>query len=149
MKQPWTTGSALVMQNGEMLGTDELKYTTPGTKDYLKISKALDVAADVREEEISRERGAIKDRFNNATHDLVTVKGTMELINYKGLEIQMKISKQVEGEIVKADGSERTFKSAKRLNQVNPTSVIEWRPKLAKGAKRTFEYTYSVYVSAR
>lgn len=149
MKQPWTTGTALVMQNGEMLGTDELKYTTPGTKAYLKISKALDVAADVREEEVSRERGAIKDRFNNATHDLVTVKGTMELINYKGLEIQMKISKQIEGEVVSAEGSERTFKTAKRLNQVNPTSVIEWRPKLAKGAKRTFEYTYSVYVSAR
>lgn len=149
MKQPWTTGTALVMQNGEMLGTDELKYTTPGTKAYLKISKALDVAAEVREEEIARERGSIKDRFNNPTHDLVTVKGTLELINYKGLEIQMKISKQMEGEIVSAAGSERTFKSAKRLNQINPTSVIEWRPKLGKGAKKTFEYTYSVYVTTR
>jgi len=148
MKQPWTTGTALIMQNGQMLGMDELKYTTPGTKAYLKISKALDIAAATTEEEIARERGAMKDRYDRITHDLVTVKGTLELTNYKGLDVVMKISKQLEGEVVLAEGSDKTFKSAKRLNQVNPTSVIQWRPTMKKGEKRTFEYTYKVYVAA-
>jgi hypothetical protein len=147
-KQPWTTGTALIMQNGQMLGMDELKYTTPGTKAYLKISKALDIAASMTEEEVARERGALKDRFDRVTHDLVTVKGTLEITNYKGLDVVMKISKQLEGEIVLAEGSDKTFKSAKRLNQVNPTSMIEWRPTMKKGEKRTFEYTYKVYVQS-
>ncbi len=148
MKQPWTTGTALIMQNGQMLGMDELKYTTPGTKAYLKISKALDIAASMTEEEVSRERGALKNQYNQITHDLVTVKGKLELTNYKGLDVTMKISKMLEGEVLSAEGSEKTFKSAKRLNQVNPNSVIEWRPTMKKGEKRTFEYTYKVYVNA-
>ncbi|MFM9873083.1 MAG: hypothetical protein ACKVQS_06410 [Fimbriimonadaceae bacterium] len=148
MKQPWTTGTALIMQNGQMLGMDELKYTTPGTKAYLKISKALDIAASMTEEEIARERGVLKNQYNQITHDLVTVKGKLELTNYKGLDVVMKISKQLEGEVVTAGGSEKIFKSAKRLNQVNPASVIEWRPTMKKGEKRVFEYTYKVYVSA-
>lgn len=149
MKQPWTTGTGLIMQNGQMLGMDELKYTTPGTKAYLKVAKALDVAAELREEEVARERGALKNQYNTVTHDLVTVKGTLELTNYKGVDVEVKTSKQLEGEVIKAEGSAKTFKSALRLNQVNPTSVIEWRPTLKKGETKKFDYTYKVYVAAR
>lgn len=149
MKQPWTTGSGLVMQAGQMLGMDEVKYTTPGTKAYVKIAKGLDVAAETREEEVDRERGVLKDRYGNISHDRVTVKGVLEITNYKGIDVEMKISKQIEGEVLKAEGSANLFKSAARLNQVNPTTLIEWRPTVKKGAKMTFEYTYQVYIPAR
>lgn len=149
MKQPWTTGSGLVMQNGQMLGMDEVKYTTPGTKAYVKIAKGLDVAAETREEEIDRERGVLKDRYGNISHDRVTVKGVLEITNYKGIDVEMKISKQLEGEVLKAEGSANLFKSAARLNQVNPTTLIEWRPTVKKGSKIVLEYTYQVYIPAR
>jgi hypothetical protein len=149
MKMPWTTGTALIVKGGEMLGQDELKYTTPGTKAYLKIAKGLDVSAEMREEEIERERGALKDRYNNPTFDLVTVKGTLVLTNYKGQDIEMKISKQFEGEALSTGNADNVFKSAKRLNQVNPTTAVEWRPSLKKGEKKVIEYTYKVYVTAR
>jgi len=148
-KMPWTTGPALTVKNGQMLGQDELKYTTPGTKANVKITKALDIAAEAREEEIERERGVLKDRYNNPTYDLVTVKGTMELTNMKAGEVEMRIRKSIEGEIIEAAGTSNTFKSTRRLNQVNINSVMEWRPSLKRGEKKTFTYTYKVYTAAR
>lgn len=148
-KMPWSTGPSLIVKNGQMLGQDELKYTTPGTKVNVKITKALDIAAEAREEEIERERGVLKDRYNNPTYDLVTVKGTIELTNLKASDVDMRIRKSIEGEVIEAPGSASSFKSTKRLNQVNINSVIEWRPSLKKGEKVTFTYTYKVYTTAR
>jgi len=148
-KMPWTTGPSLIVKSGQMLGQDELKYTTPGTKANVKITKALDIAAEAREEEITRDRGILKDRYNNPTYDLVTVKGTIELTNMKPGDVEMRIRKSIEGEIVEVPGASNTFKSAMRLNQVNINSVMEWRPTLKRGEKRTFTYTYKVYTAAR
>ncbi len=144
-KIPWTTGTALVVQNGQMLGEDELKYTTPGTEASVDIAKALDIVAESREEEIARQRGVLKDQYGNPRWDLVTVRGTVELTNLKSNEVDMRIRKIVEGEITESGGA-AVSKSAKRLNQVNATSIAEWRLKLAKGEKRTLQFTYQVYV---
>lgn len=145
-KMPWTTGTALIVQNGQMLGEDELKYTTPGTKASVELAKALDIAAEAREEEVARERGVLKDQYGNPRWDLVTVKGTVEITNLKGVDVDLRIRKLVEGEVVESGGAAKVTKSAKRLNQVNITSVLEWRPKLSKGGKTTITYTYKVYV---
>jgi len=147
-ERPWTPGSAFVVKDGQMMGQDSLSYTAPGMKTAVKISKALDIATDASEEEISRERGALKDREGEPTHDLVTVRGRVELQNFKDSDVQMRITKEVLGEVDSAIGSERVLKTAKRLNQVNANSMIEWRPLLKKGEKRTFEYTYKVYIAS-
>ncbi|MCB0825443.1 MAG: hypothetical protein KDC26_04590 [Armatimonadetes bacterium] len=146
---PLTTGPAVVMQKGEIIGQDELKYTSNGADAFLKISKALDISAAATSEEITRERGAIKDRYNNPAFDLVTVKGTVELINRKGEDVTMEITKDVEGELTEASNGGKIVKTAKRLNSQNINSRVVWTPTLKKGGKLTLTYTYQVYIASR
>jgi hypothetical protein len=150
MKQPWTTGSAMILQNGKMLGMDELKYTSPGSEATLKISKALDISFDYMEEETARDRKALQLGWANVYYyDLVTVKAAVELKNTKSLPVEMRVTKQVEGEVTESAGSYAVKKTTKQLNQVNPVSALEWRPVLAAGETKKFEFTYQVYVPAR
>ena len=82
-KQPFSTGVATIFKDNQIIGQDTMRYASPGGKAELQITKAMDVSADQLEEEISRDRGALKNTYNTITHDLVTLKGTLTLVNRK------------------------------------------------------------------
>lgn len=146
---PWTTAPATVFKNGEILGQDESRYTAVGADALIRITKALDVRADQSEEEVARERGALKVYSSNPTHDLVTVKGTLEIQNRKPEAIKMKITKDVTGEVVASTGDAKVIKNAKGLRDVNAHAQIQWTPTVKAGEKLTLTYTYKVYVPTR
>lgn len=146
---PWTTAPATVFKNGEILGQDESRYTAIGADALIKITKALEVRADQSEAEESRERGALKVYSSNPTHDLVTVKGTLEVQNRKSEAIKMKITKDVTGEVIASTGEAKVAKTAKGLRDVNASARIEWTPTVEAGKTVTLTYTYKVYVPTR
>lgn len=146
---PWTTAPATVFKNGEILGQDESRYTAVGADALIRITKALDVRADQSEEEIERERGALKVNSSNPTHDLVTVKGTLEIQNRKPEAIKMKVTKDVTGEVTASTGDAKVMKNTKGLRDVNAHARIEWTPTVAAGKTITLTYTYKVYVPTR
>lgn len=145
--RPLTTAAASIFSKGELIGQSMLNYCAASSDCDLKINKSLDVRADSSEEEVERQRGAIKDQYNNPRWDLVTVKGTLEVINGRREDIQMTITKQLTGEYISGTGEPTIVKTTKGLRQMNTSLKVTWKPKAkGKGEKTRFEYTYKLYV---
>ena len=146
--KPLTTAPATVFNKGELIGQSMMNYCMADGDCDLKINKALDVRPDANEEEVERERGAIKDRYNNPRFDLVTVKGTLQVLNGRKDKVQMTITKNLTGEVISKTGDATLTKTTRGLRQVNTTSRLVWKPEVKSGEKLTLEYTYKLYVPA-
>jgi hypothetical protein len=145
--KPLTTAAASIFSKGELIGQSMLNYCAASSDCDLRINKSLDVRAETSEEEVERQRGAIKDQYNNPRWDLVTVKGTLEVTNGRKEDIQMTITKQLTGEYVSGTGDPSIVKTTKGLRQMNPSLKVTWKPKAkGKGEKTRFDYTYKLYV---
>ncbi len=143
--KPLTSASALMVSDGQMVGQDELRYTAKGQEALVAVSSALDIRSEILEEEIARERQALR-RADNAVWDLVTVRGTIEVKNMKSEAVPMRIRKRMTGEVVETSAGKAT-KSASGLNQINANSMIEWSPTLKPGETAKLTYKYRVYVN--
>ena len=146
--KPLTTAPATIFNRGELIGQTMMNYCMADGDCDVKINKALDVRADANEEEIARDRGAIKDRNNYPRYDLVTVKGTLLVLNGRKDKVQMTITKNLTGEVVTSTGTPVVTKTTRGLRQVNTTSRLTWKPEVKSGDKLTLEYTYKLYVPA-
>lgn len=117
-----------------------------GGQAELRITKALDVKAEHSEEELSRQRGAIKGPGNNPLFDLVTLKCTFQVTDQKSEPVDLRIRHDFTGEVVSAEGSPDIKKTAKGLRDTNPSGRITWNRTLKPGEKLTLSFTYDVYV---
>ena len=144
-KQPFTTGAATVMKDGEILGQDMMMYTSVEAEATVRITKALDVRVDDDEEEVERQREFLKIRSGH--YDLVTLKGTVQIANRKSEAVTLEISKTLTGEVKQADATPKITSLAKGLRAVNPRQRLEWKIELKPGEKRTLSYTYNVYIN--
>lgn len=147
-KKPLTTAPATIFNKGELIGQTMMNYCMADGDCDVRINKALDVRADASEEETERERGAIKDRYNNPRYDLVTVKGKLLVLNGRKDKVQMTVTKNLTGEVTSSTGSPEIVKTTRGLRQVNTTSKLTWKPEVKSGEKLTLEYTYKLYVPA-
>ncbi len=146
--KPLTTAAATIFNKGELIGQTMMSYCMADGDCDVKINKALDVRVDANEEEVERERAAIKDRYNNPRFDLVTVKGKLEVLNGRKDRVQMTITKNLTGEVTSNTGGPVVTKTTRGLRQVNTTSKIVWKPEIKNGEKLLLEYTYKLYVPA-
>ncbi|MEI7985663.1 MAG: hypothetical protein WCI55_08535 [Armatimonadota bacterium] len=146
--KPLTTAAATIFNKGELIGQTMMSYCMADGDCDVKINKALDVRVDANEEEVERERAAIKDRYNNPRFDLVTVKGKLEVLNGRKDKVQMTITKNLTGEVTSNTGGPVVTKTTRGLRQVNTTSKIVWKPEIKNGEKLLLEYTYKLYVPA-
>lgn len=140
---PLTTGVATVFKDGEILGQDQMSYTSRGAEAALRITKALDVNATALEEEVSRERGFIK-RDNVSLLDRVTVKGVIEIVNRKDKAVEMRVVKTLTGETVEVGQGGEAKKTPAGLGQRNPVTQIVWKPQVGKGQTTRLTYTYQL-----
>ena len=142
--KPFTTAVATTFQNGQILGQDIMHYTTPGTDAEVRITKSLDIHAEALEEEVSRERAALKLPSGN-TYDLITVKGTLTARNNRKEASKMRISVSFSGDLATSDHDPKVVKGAKGLGDLNPVTFLEWRPEIRSGEQVQLTYTYKVY----
>lgn len=145
-KQPFSTGAATIFKDGQIIGQDMMKYASPGGKAELRITKAMDIGADQLEEEVSRERGALKNTYNTVTHDLVTLKGTLTMMNRKSEAVTVRVRKSLTGEVISTSPIAKITKSARGLRDVNSRADLEWTEKIEPGKKLTLTYNYKVYI---
>lgn len=145
MPQPLTTAPGMAMKNGEVIGQDQISYTAPGAPASLRIGKALDIRVESTSEEVERERGALKDRYDRPAWDKVILKGVIEINNRRASDVEMSITMPLDGEFT-ATGEAEASKVPAGLKQVNPTSILRWKPKIKAGGKAQLEYTATVYV---
>lgn len=78
---PWTTASALTLQNGRALGQDILRYTPVKSRSNLKITQSPDIHITDDEKETARKEDV--KRKDGYTYDLVTISGEIVIHNYK------------------------------------------------------------------
>lgn len=146
-KQPLTTAAAITMKDGEILGQDMLLFTNPACEATLRITKALDVVAESAEEETGRERKTIAwGGSTNYPFDEVTLKGTLSMRNLKTVPVNVRIVKELSGQVVSAAGMPETTKLAKGLRAVNPRQRLKWTIPLKAGEKREIVYVYKVLI---
>ena len=144
--QPLTTSIATAFSKGDIVGQGMLNYTPANADAELQINKSLDIRVEATEEEVTRERGAIK-YFNSEQplYDLVTLKGVIEIRNDKTKEVKLRIRKQITGEILEA-GTADVAKTAKGLKAVNPNATLTWNPTLSPGKSLKLNYSYKLYL---
>lgn len=143
--KPFTTASAITMKDSSLLGQDMMHYTSANAEATVKITKALDVAVEDAEEEIERQRDALRTR--SRTYDKVTIKGRIRVINRKAQAVSLELSKGVSGEILATDRNPKVTVLAKGLRAVNPRNRIEWKLDLSSGESAEITYQYSVYIA--
>ena len=144
---PWTTATATTFKQGEILGQDMMSYVSIGSDALVKITKALDVNADQTEEEINRERGAYRLPNSGTVYDLVTLKGSLQVINRKSEDIKMRITRNFTGDLVSADGSPKVTKTAKGLRQINSNGRLAWEQSVGAGKTLNLTFTYKVFIN--
>lgn len=145
-KQPFSTGTATIFKDGQIIGQDMMKYASPGGKAELRITKAMDIGADQIEEEVTRERGVLKNTYNQITHDLVTLKGTLTMINHKNEVVTVRVRKSLTGEVIASTPEAKVTKVARGLRDVNSRAQLEWVEKIEPGKTLTLTYSYKVYI---
>jgi hypothetical protein len=142
---PLTTGPATIFKSGDILGQDMMNYAGPGAEVSVRMSKALDVRAEDAEEETGREHN--NQVIRGSYYDLVTLKGTLRIQNRKGEAIKLKITKDLTGEVISADGKPTIKAVGKGLRAVNPHQKIEWTVSMKGGESAVIGYSYKVYIN--
>ena len=135
----------MTVNNDKILGQDLISYTPLNSETNLKITKATDIKVDAKESEIDRKQDA--KRFNNYRYDLVTVKGEVNINNYKNKDIELKLTKSVTGEVSKVSNNGKVETSTENLKAINKNSVIKWTLPVKTKDTIKISYIYSVYVS--
>lgn len=144
--QPLTTAPASVYKDGQLMGQDTLMYTPADAEFLVKMSKALDIRVEATEQELTRERGALRVPNTSNVYDLVTLQGTLSIRNFKNQAVKMRITKSITGEITEAEESPVITKVAKGLREVNPNSRLVWTLDLKAGEQRDVKYTSKLYL---
>lgn len=142
MSQPLTTAPALVVSKGEVLGQSTIEYTPTSAKVRLNLTKALDIPADIREEEVSRNRVAIAGR----AFDEVVVKGKIRIENRKATPVHLEVVKHLIGEVREINESGASEKTTQGLAEFNPRSTLKWDTTVAGYKTLDLTYTYMVRI---
>jgi len=143
-KQPWTTGPALIVQDGLPLGQDMLKYTSVGGQTLVRITKATDVAAEKRELEVERTPNA-KEIYGYRC-DLIEVRGELSLQNKRTQPVHVVVTKSVTGEVTSTTPEAKVSVRAEGLQPINPRCVLEWEVDLDSGQDTKLTYDVDVYM---
>ncbi len=144
--KPLTTGPAVTVQDGEILGQDLMSYTAENAPITVKITKALDVAVESTEEEVSRsQREVVQGSSRFGVNDIV-LKGTIRIVNRKAEAIELELKRDVNGEILGADANPKRTGLAKGLNALNPRTRLTWAVPVKPGETLVLTYRYRVVV---
>jgi hypothetical protein len=104
----------------------------------------MNVVAEQNEVELKRDRNA--KSFHGYRYDLVTLRGTLKVLNKTGKKIKLEIKKDLSGEVLKTSDDARDVKVARGLKRVNPRHTLTWEVDMAPGAEEKLFYTYTVYI---
>lgn len=138
---PWTTGAALMLQDGRPIAQEILGYTAPGQAALLPITVATDLRAEAVETEVGREPNAI--HWAGYTWAQVTVEGRIEVRSFRTEPSRMRVRAAATGKAEGAEGSSLEIRAG--TGGVNPESLLTWSFDLPAGETRTLTYRYSFY----
>lgn len=150
-EQPLTTAPAATYLGDTLLGQSTLNYTSIGGRADVRVSKALDIAVESTEQEVSRQRGALV-LPNRATYDQVRLEGVIEVRNQKAEAVRVRIRKPFQGELVsqshEGPGTAATVtREVQGLLSVNTRTVLTWEYEIPAGGTSKLRYDYTMYTN--
>lgn len=142
--KPFTTGSVFVQKTVDgkttPISEGELSFTPSGIYTQIKTTQAPDISVQWNEEEVSRTRST------HEYHNLLEMKGTVEIANLKDKEVEMVIDKTIIGFLDKSDANWETTSRYPNAGAKNKENDVQWKVKLGAGEKKTISYGYKVHV---
>lgn len=144
---PLSTGPIFVTdENGKPLAQDEMKYTPIGANTKIKLSKAIDVQTCDDEEIVSKD--ASKVRLNKRDYEVVKIKGKIKVVNYQSKQINIAISKTINGKITNGNGGTITILPNRNANynNVNDLNIVRWEKIIKPNETLYLDYEYEVLV---
>ena len=150
---PWTTGAAITMKGLLPVGQDMLTYTPRGGTTLLPLTLAVDMRANVQEEELSREPDQVVWQGNRYMR--LVKRCTVQVSSFRDAVSATRVRVSLGGRVLEvSDGG------TKRINDfrpedwtrsqssygVNNHSDVEWRIDLKPGDVKKLTLTYELYV---
>jgi hypothetical protein len=146
---PWTTGPAMVLDQGRPVGQDMLTFTPPGGEVLLPVTAAVSVRGTVEEAEEGRERKA--ERWQGSSFTRLTNRASLRVTNAQKTPIRLILKASVGGRAVRASdrGSiqVRGHDPGDGVEGLNPHSDVSWELALKPGEERRVQLTYLLFVS--
>lgn len=151
---PWTTGAAMMLDQGQPLAQELLTYTSSGSKVRVPITVAVDLRGSFDEREINRTLGAL--HWDGWDYAKIEKQGLIELINRKSTAVDFEIECHVPGKVDRATGDgdlevhdflASDWQNYRGSGAVNHHSIIRWKRTLEAG--ETFEATIDSHYFAR
>ena len=147
-KIPLTTGTAFITKKDKGSNTpisqNKLNYTPVSAKSVVKLTVSPDISVSDSEKELERVKK--EKQFDSYWHDLITMEGSIKVVNYKKEEVKLKINRVIDGELVESSEdweSKSLLKTSEVKNKKNDTT---WEVELSPGESMKIVYTYKIYV---
>lgn len=139
---PFTTGAVLVLNKAEQaLAQSEMRYTPVKGTNEIRLSRALNVQVKNEEVEIKREKAGPKNAYGNAEYEKITSRGNVIITNYSDKKITIRVSKMIEGVLVKQDNG-GTNRKVRDEGEDEIVTLLNWEVTVEPGAKKILGYDY-------
>ncbi len=149
-KFPMTTAPASIMEAGKFRGQSLSQWVNPGQPGTLRVTQALSIRAQASETEEDNARAKPKPEdiawFRGSRYLRLTIKGTLQLHNYRATAVPMEIRCRFSGELIDADAAPTTT----LLNEstgINPRTELAWSLPLKPGEAKTLHYSYHLWTT--
>lgn len=146
---PWTTGPAMVLDQGRPVGQDLLTFTPPNAEVFLPVTAAVSVRGTVDEIEEGRERRA--EKWQGSYFSRLTNRATFKVTNALKAPIHLVLKAGVGGRAIKATKpgqiAVRGHDPSDGVEGLNPHSEVTFALDLRPGEEREVQLTYLLFVS--
>ena len=142
---PFTAGSVFFLKKGKgaknmPIGQNQILYTPPTGDAEVRMAIASDIFVLDADKEIKREKN------KRGSDDLITIEGSIDIINYQNQSIQLKIEREITGNVLESDFAWETTGLTTQLNSLNKKFNTKWEFELKANETKKIIYTYEVYV---
>lgn len=146
-ESPFSSGSMMVLQKDtrKPAGQDVLKFTPKGASTPVFITSSPDILV-MENEKITSVKKEAQPRSNGYRYALATVKGTVTIHNSKSKPVNIQVQKSIWGTPVSASIAYEQFLNTENKHEINPNRTLHFEQEVAPGQKKSFQYTYQIYV---
>ena len=141
---PMTTGPAMVVADGKVLGQRTSYFVSPGEGTVQHITKALSIRTLTSEQEEQGTREVVYIGGND--YHQTNVKGLLTVRNHRAEEIELVIRRRFSGKLVEADEQPKCRLLAEGVYSINQRNELIWTLKLKPGEEKVLNYKYSALV---
>jgi hypothetical protein len=144
LNYPMTTGPAMVVQDGKILGQRTSYFVSPGEETTQHITKALSIRTLTSEQEEQSSRQVVFVAGND--YQKTNVNGRLIVKNHRAETIELVIRRRFSGELIEAAQEPQRRLLAEGVYSINQRNELIWTLKLSPGEEKELTYRYSVLV---